>query len=428
MAQNPSNVIPDQLIVVEGDAGFVPKSEPSDVGKVLKVDSHGTPVWGEDSGGTSFEPDKGLQLVDGKLSVKVGSGYGITNNMNGEGIVGVVAGDSTLRVTNEGVIVTRPLPASTSSDEGSVLTVNSSGNAAWATPSTVTVDQTYDASSTNAQSGTAVASAISGINQVPASTSADEDKVLTVNSSGTPEWATAQGGGGVTPPTPTTEDYGFTYASIQGFRQGVPTVRTEWAPASFTLFSPFWDSSAGTSRYYTDWWAEFPNHLRGLLGDVGSFAPFWGNMYNQAWSDSGASPWPSVGNRFSADVTLKFPLSVDTSVFTTVLNIDCNITARGADPMGMGNGPEIVLYNAYPRLKLARGKSGYQYFFHQMHIPMCVNNRPISEIGNITYDISVPQGTTMSVPAASQYSQEDLNDFGIYVTFHPETSFQTVYS
>jgi hypothetical protein len=41
-----------------------------------------------------------------------------------------------------------------------------------------------------------VASAISGINAVPASTSADQDKVLTVNSSGTPVWATAQGGGG----------------------------------------------------------------------------------------------------------------------------------------------------------------------------------------------------------------------------------------
>ena len=41
-----------------------------------------------------------------------------------------------------------------------------------------------------------MASAISGINAVPASTSADQDKVLTVNSSGTPVWAEAQGGGG----------------------------------------------------------------------------------------------------------------------------------------------------------------------------------------------------------------------------------------
>ena len=62
-------------------------------------------------------------------------------------------------------------------------------------PTGVVVDQSYNASSTNAQSGTAVAGALATVNQVPASTSADEDKVLTVNSSGTPVWAAAQGGG-----------------------------------------------------------------------------------------------------------------------------------------------------------------------------------------------------------------------------------------
>lgn len=62
-------------------------------------------------------------------------------------------------------------------------------------PTIPTVDQSYSASSTNAQSGVAVAGALANIKQVPSSTSADEDKVLTVNSSGTPVWATAQGGG-----------------------------------------------------------------------------------------------------------------------------------------------------------------------------------------------------------------------------------------
>lgn len=55
-----------------------------------------------------------------------------------------------------------------------------------------TVDQTYDGTSANAQSGVAVAQAIAGVNAVPASTSADSSKVLTVNSIGTPEWAAAQ--------------------------------------------------------------------------------------------------------------------------------------------------------------------------------------------------------------------------------------------
>ena len=58
-----------------------------------------------------------------------------------------------------------------------------------------TVDQQYNASSTNAQSGTAVAGAIAGVKQVPASTSADASKVLTVNSEGVPGWADSQGGG-----------------------------------------------------------------------------------------------------------------------------------------------------------------------------------------------------------------------------------------
>lgn len=55
-----------------------------------------------------------------------------------------------------------------------------------------TIDQTYNASSANAQSGTAVAEAIATVNQVPASTSADADKVLTVDSNGDPAWADAQ--------------------------------------------------------------------------------------------------------------------------------------------------------------------------------------------------------------------------------------------
>ena len=91
------------------------------------------------------------------------------------------------------------VPQVTESDNGKVLkAIYDEGGPAveWgdAAPA-VTVDQTYNASSTNAQSGTAVAGALSDIKQVPASTSADANKVLTVNSSGVPGWATAQGGG-----------------------------------------------------------------------------------------------------------------------------------------------------------------------------------------------------------------------------------------
>ena len=56
----------------------------------------------------------------------------------------------------------------------------------------LTVEQSYSSSSTRAQSGVAVAQAISAVNQVPSSTSADADKVLTVDAQGTPAWATVQ--------------------------------------------------------------------------------------------------------------------------------------------------------------------------------------------------------------------------------------------
>lgn len=67
--------------------------------------------------------------------------------------------------------------------------VVSSGVASITMP---TVDQTYDGTSTNAQSGTAVAGALANINEVPASTSTDSGKVLTVDLNGDPEWAAAQ--------------------------------------------------------------------------------------------------------------------------------------------------------------------------------------------------------------------------------------------
>lgn len=91
------------------------------------------------------------------------------------------------------------VPDPTSADAGKVLTASwnpdqAAGSWSWQTAATTTVDQTYNASSSNAQSGTAVAGALATVNQVPASTSADEDKVLTVNSSGNPVWASAPTG------------------------------------------------------------------------------------------------------------------------------------------------------------------------------------------------------------------------------------------
>lgn len=235
---------------------MAPASTSSDSGKVLKVNAQGVPVWGDVSGVAEFlwstvtRADVDAAMADGKMPVILDDTFsgektycylynthsaspadslhfasipvpgtwrvlyhtqsatiwvlsfnpGGIKSRESKHVAAEITSDNSITLLDDNgklkITVTNPLPASTSTDEGRVLTVNSSGSAEWATPSTVTVDQTYNASSTNAQSGTAVAGAIAGINQVPASTSADEDKVLTVNSSGTPEWATAQGGGG----------------------------------------------------------------------------------------------------------------------------------------------------------------------------------------------------------------------------------------
>lgn len=86
-------------------------------------------------------------------------------------------------------------------------------------PTIPTVDQSYSASSTNAQSGTAVSQAISAVNQVPSSTSADEGKVLTVDSNGDAAWAT---GGSV---TQVQSDWTETDTTDVSFIQNKPTTK-----------------------------------------------------------------------------------------------------------------------------------------------------------------------------------------------------------
>lgn len=141
------------------------------------------------------------------------------------------------------------LPASTSADANKVLTVNASGDAEWATPATpapVTVDQTYNAASANAQSGVAVAQAIAAIpapsvDEVPDVTSySDAGKVLTAS------WDLSTGQGSYAWETPnfsvgtwetinlTNTEYGYYYGdSANGLQKNTMyLLRISVVPAS----------------------------------------------------------------------------------------------------------------------------------------------------------------------------------------------------
>ena len=102
----------------------------------------------------------------------IGIGFGESPSAVSTGTIGY--GDPTIlsnevslwypNITANKVIgVTNPVPASAVGDAGKVLTVDNSGAPAWETPATVTVDQTYNSASTNAQSGVAVAQAIASV-------------------------------------------------------------------------------------------------------------------------------------------------------------------------------------------------------------------------------------------------------------------------
>ena len=160
---------------------LVPSSSSGDAGKVLTVDSQGEPSWVTPSGGTTYSAGDGI-AIDG-------------NNVVSADVDGSTIGiDSTTKKIK--LLSTIPA-AQVNSDWNAVSGVAQILNK----PTIPTVDQNYNASSTNAQSGTAVASAVSnavsGLDEVPAVTSSDNGKVLKATYSGgvgSYAWDTAPGG------------------------------------------------------------------------------------------------------------------------------------------------------------------------------------------------------------------------------------------
>ena len=160
----------------------VPASTSTDSGKVLKVNAQGVAVWGTDEG-TTYTAGNGLSLNGTEFSVDT-SVVATQNDLSD--YQPVISDLETIRSgASAGATAVQP---------GSLATVATTGSYddlldKPTIPPGVTVDQVYDAASTNAQSGTAVAGAISNVRQVPSASSGDNGKVLGVtDSAGTLGW------------------------------------------------------------------------------------------------------------------------------------------------------------------------------------------------------------------------------------------------
>ena len=186
-----------------GTVREVPETSASDSGKVLGVtDSEGTLGWVANGGGSSYTAGTGIDITNDTISVDTsviatqndisglqptltaGDNISISNNTisatdttytagTGLSLTGTEFSVDTTVIASKNDLPSSDelLPSATSSDEGKVLTIDSQGDAGWATPASV--------------------------DEVPAVTSNDDGKVLKATYSGgvgSYAWATAQGG------------------------------------------------------------------------------------------------------------------------------------------------------------------------------------------------------------------------------------------
>lgn len=179
MAENPSNIVPDQIILLEGGSKLVPAPSSSDSGKVLAVlNTSGDIGWAEDREGMAQQqadwaeddPNKVTFIANKPTIPTVDQTYSAssTNAQSGVAVAEAISGQASCQlVEGAGIDLTE--------SNGSLVIA-------------ATVDQTYNAASTEAQSGVAVAGALANINQVPTSAQADEGKALIVDANGEPGW------------------------------------------------------------------------------------------------------------------------------------------------------------------------------------------------------------------------------------------------
>lgn len=239
--------IANKPTIPSGDQ-LVPSATSSDEGKILTVDSNGDPSWvpaqtySQVQSNWNETDSSSVSYIQNKPSIPTATSD-LTNDSNFITASDVpsaqVQSDWTESDTSSAAYIAHKpsIPTATSdlTNDSNFITASdvpsaqvqsdwteaNTASAAYIAhkPTIPTVDQSYSSSSTNAQSGTAVSQAISAVNQVPSSTSADEGKVLTVDSNGDAAWAT---GGSV---TQVQSDWTETDTTDASFIQNKPTTK-----------------------------------------------------------------------------------------------------------------------------------------------------------------------------------------------------------
>jgi hypothetical protein len=143
---SPQNVISVDTSVVAtqqdlGDINEVPASTSGDSGKVLTVNSSGTPAWAPAQGGKTYTAGHAISITDGQnddkvinVKLKTNGGlkfYNATLSPDWNSIE-VKTDNYTTGLNSSGeLIVANPLPFSTASEANKVLTVDSQGIPVW---------------------------------------------------------------------------------------------------------------------------------------------------------------------------------------------------------------------------------------------------------------------------------------------------------
>lgn len=203
MAENSQAVIPDNLIIVDGEIGL-PSSSASDAGKILAVDAEGSPEWVTPSGGTQYSEGTGIDISDQNV-ISIDTSVVATQN-DLSGLQGALTAGTGIDITSDTISVDTSVIATQNDLSGLQPALTAGDNISISNNTISATDTTYTAGSGLSLTGTefaidttvvATQTDLSGIDDVPEVTSSDDGKVLTAaysGGTGSYSWVTPSGG------------------------------------------------------------------------------------------------------------------------------------------------------------------------------------------------------------------------------------------